>query len=168
MTAITKFPGSVHEYGLFTLWKDVRAIPFTGEPVVREKIFGRWHTDSRVSSCCVSRGFLQAENIPYNAVRSRSHPFNTETSYLYESIGTVTLDLSFANCPGRWKVEATVMDYSRLCRFDDVRKNSTVSTGFEVTDDRPLWFDCLLGRTFEEAFIENSRRDVKFYRDVRF
>ena len=114
----------------------------------------------------MSRGFLQAENIEFERTDDRNHPFNTETNYLYSSIGTVTLDVTFADCRGRWKVDAKVVDHQRLCKFDDVRINSSVATGFEVQDDRPLWFDVLLGRVFQEDFPGNMARPMMYYRKV--
>lgn len=121
--------------------------------VTRNRIHGRWHCDGRISNNCVSRGFLESENIDFVRCENRNRPYLVATNEPYQAIGSVKLQVTFPGVQGLWELEAMIMDYARLCRYDDPRQNDMIPTGdLEVPNDRPLWFDLLLGKEFVDEY----------------
>ena len=121
--------------------------------VARNRIHGRWHCDGRISDSCVSRGFLEAEGINFDRRETRGHPYLVATGEPYQAIGRIVLQVTFPGVQGIWKLETMIMDYRCLCRYDDPRQNDLISTGdLKVPNDRPLWFDVLLGKEFIDEY----------------
>ena len=123
------------------------------EEVARNRIHGRWHCDARISDSCVSRGFLKAESIDFDRRETRNRPYLVATGESYQAIGRVVLQVTFPGVHGVWELETMIMDYAKLCRYDDPRQNDMIATGdLEVQNDRPLWFDLLLGKKFIDEY----------------
>ena len=121
--------------------------------VARDRIYGRWHCDDRISSNCVSRGFLKAEGIDFERRETRDHPYLVATGEPYQAIGEIMLQVTFPGVQGVWELQTMIMDYKKLCHYDEPRQNSLISTGdLVVQNDRPLMFDLLLGQEFMDDY----------------
>ena len=113
-----------------------------------QKVWGRWQSDDRVSTCCISRGFCQQENLQFKEGNAKNKLFNLCSGETYSSIGKLEITLCFPGIESTRKtVELTVIDHARLCRFDDSRLLN-LENYEENMDEQPLWFDVLIGADF--------------------